>query len=112
MVNKLTAMNKYPTAHLRCAMDPEWDLLQVIHRLMTTMKERPKFKWVCSHQDDDPDVDITTLSVATKLNIKANALATQDLDKLELNRIRGCRWTCQQRCCFTNGIKPSQETTR
>ena len=27
MVNKLDAMNKYPTAHLKCAMDPEWDLL-------------------------------------------------------------------------------------
>ena len=38
-----------------------------------------------SHQDDDSDVDITKLSVGTKLNIKADALATQGLDKLELN---------------------------
>ena len=34
MMNKLDAMNKYPTAHLNCAIDPEWDLLQVIHRLL------------------------------------------------------------------------------
>ena len=34
MVNKLDVMNKYPTAHLNCAIDPEWDLLQVIHRLL------------------------------------------------------------------------------
>ena len=38
MVNKLEAMNKYPTAHLKCAMDLEWDLLQAIHRVMSKMK--------------------------------------------------------------------------
>ena len=31
MLRKHTAMNKYPTAHLRCTMDPEWDIIQVIH---------------------------------------------------------------------------------
>ena len=41
MLKKLTAMNKYPTTHLRCTMDPEWDVIQVIHRLMGTMKEDP-----------------------------------------------------------------------
>ena len=85
MVNKLTAMNKYPTSHLRCVMDPEWDSLQVIHRLMAKMKERPELEWVHSHQDDDSNVDITKLSFATKLNIKADALATQGLDKFESN---------------------------
>ena len=25
--NKLNVMNKYPTTHLRCVIDPEWDLL-------------------------------------------------------------------------------------
>ena len=44
MVKKLTAMNKYPTAHLRCAMDPEWDVLQVIYRLMATMKGIPELE--------------------------------------------------------------------
>ena len=34
MIKKLTAMNKYPTAHLRCTMDSEWDILQVFYRLM------------------------------------------------------------------------------
>ena len=38
-----------------------------------------------SHQDDGPDVDIEKLSDATKLNIKADALATQGHDRLELN---------------------------
>ena len=52
---------------------------------MATMKERPKLEWVHSHQDDDPEVDITKISGATKLNIKADALATQGLDRLELN---------------------------
>ena len=37
MIKKLTAMNKYPTAHLKCTMDSEWDILQVLHRLMNRM---------------------------------------------------------------------------
>ena len=78
-------MNKYPIAHLRYAMDPEWDLLQVIHKLMAKMKERLELGWISSHQDHDPDFDITKLSVAIKLNIKTDALATQGLDRLESN---------------------------
>ena len=85
MLKKLTPMNEYPTAHLRCMMDPEWDVIQVIHRLMATMKERPELELVRSHQDDDPDIDIEKLSDVTKLNIKADALATQGLDRLESN---------------------------
>ena len=85
MLKKLTAMTKYPTAHLRCTMDPEWDVIQVIHRLMGTMKERPKLEWMRSHQDNDPDVDIKKLPEATKLNIKADALAIKELDRLESN---------------------------
>ena len=50
---------------------------------MTKMKERPELDWVQSHKDDDPDVDITKLSVGTQLNIKADALATQGLDQLD-----------------------------
>ena len=52
---------------------------------MATMKESPELEWVHSHQDDNPDVDIEKLSDATKLNIKADALATQGLDRLESN---------------------------
>ena len=85
MVNKLKAMSKYPTAHLKCAMDPEWDILQAIHRVMSKMKEQPKLEWVRSHQDDDPDEDISKLSEPAQLNIKADALATQGLNKLESN---------------------------
>ena len=87
MVDKLTAMNKYPTAHLKCAMDPEWDILQAIHSVMSQMKEQPTLEWVRSHQDDDPDEDISKLSKAAQLNIKADALATQGLDKLASNPI-------------------------
>ena len=79
-------MNKYPTAHLKCVMDPKWELLQVIHRLlMDKMKERRELEWVRSHQDDEPNKDITKLSDAAQLNIEVNALATQGLDKLGLN---------------------------
>ena len=85
MVNKLEAMRKYPTAHLKCALDPEWDILQAIHQIMSKMKEQPKLEWVRSHQDDDPDEDISKLSKAAQLNIKADALATQGLNKLESN---------------------------
>ena len=35
MVSKLDAMNKYPTAPLKCTMDPEWDVLQAIHTVMS-----------------------------------------------------------------------------
>ena len=84
MLKKLTAMNKYPTAHLKCTMDSEWDLLQVIHNLMAKVKEWLKLEWVRSHQDDDPDVDITKLSDATQLNIKADVLAIPGLDRLNL----------------------------
>ena len=85
MVNKLDTMNKYPTAHLKCTMDPEWDLLQVIHRVMGKMKEKPKLEWVRSHQGDDADEDITKLSDTAQLNIKADTLATQGVDKLKSN---------------------------
>ena len=49
------------------------------------MKESPKLEWVHNHQDNDPNVETTKLSDAIKLNIKANVLATQGLDKLESN---------------------------
>ena len=49
---------------------------------MAKMKKRPELYWVQSHQDDDPDIGIKTLSVGTQLNIKADALATQELDRL------------------------------
>ena len=45
----------------------------------------PELEWVRSHQDDDPDEDIWKLSNAAQLNIKADALATQGLNKLESN---------------------------
>ena len=38
MMNKLDAMNKYPTAHLKYVMDPELNLLQAIHRLVSKIK--------------------------------------------------------------------------
>ena len=68
-----------------CTMDPEWDLLQMIHSLMAKMKDQPELDWVHSHQDDNPDVDITKSSGATKFNMKADALATQEMDQLDLN---------------------------
>ena len=49
MVNKLMAMSKHPTTHLKCVMDPEKDILQAIHRVMSKMKEQPKLEWVRSH---------------------------------------------------------------
>ena len=49
------------------------------------MKEQPELEWVHSHQDDDPNEDILKLSKAAQLNIKADALATQGLNKLESN---------------------------
>ena len=85
MVNKLDSMNKYPTAHLKCTMDPEWDVLQAIHTVMGKMKEQLELEWVRSHQDDDPNEDVTKLSKAAQLNIKADALARQGLNKLESN---------------------------
>ena len=82
MVNKLNAMNEYPTAHLKCKMDPEWDVLQAIHTVMDKMKEKPELEWVRSHQDDDPK-KVPELDHAAQLNIKADALATQGLNTLE-----------------------------
>ena len=82
MVNKLNAMNKYPTAHLKCTMDPEWDVLQAIHTVMGKMKEKPALEWVRSHQDDDQVSELDN-DKAAQLNIKADALATQGLNTLE-----------------------------
>ena len=82
MVNKLDVMNKYPTAHLKCTMDPEWDVLQAIHTVIDKMKEKPELEWVRSHQDDDPE-KVSELDHAAQLNIKADALATQGLNTLE-----------------------------
>ena len=80
MVNKLNAMNEYPTAHLKCTIDPEWDVLQAIHTVMNKMKEKPELEWVRSHQDDD---QVLELDQAAQLNIKADALATQGLNTLD-----------------------------
>ena len=44
MVNKLNAINEYPTAHLKCTMDPEWDVLQAVHTAMNKMKEKPELE--------------------------------------------------------------------
>ena len=57
-------------------MDSEWDILQILHKLMNQMKERSTLEWVASHQDDDPTVDIETLSTGMQLNIKTDELAT------------------------------------
>ena len=46
------------------------------------MKERSELKWVKSHQDADSAIGIKTLSAGTKLNMKANELATQGLNCL------------------------------
>ena len=64
-------------------MDPEWDVLQSIHTITGKMNKQPELEWVRSHQDDDPDEDISKLDKAAQLNIKANALATQGLNKLD-----------------------------
>ena len=66
-------------------------------------------EWVRSHQDD-PDVDFTKLSIATKLNIKADVIATQGLDKLESNPRVPMDPSVE--VLFTNRVNPSQETTR
>ena len=57
----------------------------VIHRVMGKMKERSELEWVHSNQVDDLDEDISKLLEAAQLNIKADTLATQGLDKFELN---------------------------
>ena len=55
MMNKLNAMNKYPTVHLKCTMDPEWDVLQAIHTVMGKIKVTPELEWLRSYQDDHPE---------------------------------------------------------
>ena len=77
MINKLNAINEYPTAYLKCTMDPKWDVLQAIHTVMDKMKEKLELEWVRSHQDDD---QVLEFDQAAQLNIKADALATQGLN--------------------------------
>ena len=85
MIKKLTTMNQYLTVYLKCTMDSsEWDILKMLHRLINQMKEYPTLKLVTSHQDDDPTIDIETLSTGTQLNKKADKLATKVLNKLHL----------------------------
>ena len=80
MVNKLNAMNEYPTVHRKCTMDTEWDVLRAIHTVMDKMKEKPELEWIRSHQDGDL---VLELNQAAQLNIKADALATQGLNTLD-----------------------------
>ena len=54
---------------------------------MGKMKEQPPLEWVRRHQDDDPEEDISKLSEAAQLNIKADPLATQGLNQLASNPI-------------------------
>ena len=64
-------------------MNSEWNILQILHRLMNQMKERLTLKLVVSHQDDYPTIDIKTLSTKTQLNIKADKLITKGLNRLK-----------------------------
>ena len=56
----------------------------MLPRLTTRMKECPTLKLVASHQDDDPTIDIETLSIGTQLHKKADKLATKILNRLHL----------------------------
>ena len=81
MIKKLTAMNKYPTAHVKCTMDPEWNIFKTLNRWMNQMKERLTLEWVAVHQDDNPTIVINTLSTGTQLNIQVDKLATKELQR-------------------------------
>ena len=59
-------------------LDPRWTIIP---------KPPPKpgrweLEWVASHQDDDPNIDLSNLPTGTKLNILADELATEGLNKL------------------------------
>ena len=75
MIVKLDEMNAYPTAKHKMTLHPEWDTLSALNNTLSSFPMRPTLEWVESHQDDyDHDHE---LSLGAKLNITADALATE-----------------------------------
>ena len=82
MIKKLTLINNYLTANLRCTMDSKWGIIWAFHQLMNQIKKWMILEWLGSHQDDNLTIDITTLPTGTQLNIQADVLITKGLQRL------------------------------
>ena len=61
MLDKLEELGEYPTAHLKTVMDSEWDVLYALHTTIKAFPATITVEWVASHQDDDPNVNISDL---------------------------------------------------
>ena len=62
-------------------MDPDYNVLYALYQQLQWFPVTPELKRVPSHQDDDTD-DISSLTIATQLNIHADELATTGLHRL------------------------------
>ena len=68
-------------------MDSEWDVLYALHRTIKTFPATISVEWVASHQDDDPNVNISDLPLGAQLNIEADKLATTGLHESKMKPI-------------------------
>ena len=83
MINRLNAIQEYPTAKYKMTMHPEWDVLSALHEILDTYPSRPIIEWVKSHQDNqDNDNKTNELALSAQLNIEADELATESLKSL------------------------------
>ena len=77
MLDKIEAINKYPTAKYKMTMHPEYDVLLSLQSVIDTYPNRPTLNWVESHQNDRDEGN--ELELDAILNIEADALATEGL---------------------------------
>jgi len=77
-MKKLEWLKKFRLAQYSSPFDPEWDILISIHDILQRFDTEPTISHVKGHQDDN--TVLSELSVDAKLNIEADALATEELN--------------------------------
>ena len=67
MLEKLEAIDKYPTAKFKMTMHPEYDVLLALQSEIATYPNRPIIKWVESHQNERNNEEELKLDAILKI---------------------------------------------
>ena len=107
MLEKLEAIDKYPTAKFKMTMHLEYDVLLALQPEIATYPNRPIIKWVESHQNERHNEE--ELKLDAILNIEADALATEGLKNGFLKQ--KSQWTQPHACKSTYVTKQLPENS-
>lgn len=74
MIRRLTERQKYSVAYANTTLAPDWDLIEEIHQVYSTLLHPPNhvYEWVLGHQDKCRSSNIT---IEARYNIEADVLA-------------------------------------